>query len=235
MNNPLTHGDVSGHRYCKAALFVADGEAEVVGFPTSQICNVTWVLLSRTQSLEASIDGCCQGKVCCPMSCIPGHNGGTVRVTVDLYFYSSRQAWSWGNNTGNVNERTQKDDWQRNWLSHHLMWGSPLCCQSCCTFLLEPWPRRCTLCRRSALRRYTGCSRWHRKCSGRFGCQGRRRNPQRGHSAARTQLKSGVHTSHLPEHCWVDMVLSEEITRTFKHKGEIYRVTIVQNEKSPPF
>lgn len=81
-------------RRCEAALLVGGGEAEVVGFPTTQTRHVTAVLLSLTQSLKASADDGCQGKVCCAISGVPGHNGSTVSVTTDLYLHLSWQTRS---------------------------------------------------------------------------------------------------------------------------------------------
>lgn len=68
----------------QAALCVTGCEAEVVRFPTTQTCHITAVLLGGTQSLQTSTDDGCQGEVGCAMSGVPGHNGGTLRVALDL-------------------------------------------------------------------------------------------------------------------------------------------------------
>lgn len=78
----------------EAALRVAGREAEVVGFPTTQTRHVTAVLLGGAQSLQTPTDDGGQGEVGCAVSSIPGHNGGTLRVALDLYLDLSGQTRS---------------------------------------------------------------------------------------------------------------------------------------------
>lgn len=78
----------------EVALRVADCQAEVVGFPTAQACDVTRVLLGDTQSPKIpAVDGC-QGEVCRSVRSVPGHNGSTVSVTLDVYLHLSWQTGS---------------------------------------------------------------------------------------------------------------------------------------------
>lgn len=80
----------------EAALRVAGREAEVVRFPTTQACHITAVLLGGAQSLQTSTDDGCQGEVGCAVSSVPGHNGGALRVALDLYLDLPGQTWSCG-------------------------------------------------------------------------------------------------------------------------------------------
>lgn len=82
------------HGGCQAALLVAGGEAEVVGLSTAQTCNVTAVPLSLTQGLKPSADNGCQGKVRRAVRRVPGHDGGTVRGTVNVHLDLSGQTRS---------------------------------------------------------------------------------------------------------------------------------------------
>lgn len=67
-----------------AALRVAGCEAEVVGFPAAQTRHVAGVLLGDAQSAEFPTDDGRQREVCCSACGVPGHDGGSIVVTLDI-------------------------------------------------------------------------------------------------------------------------------------------------------
>lgn len=89
LNAGPTCGEVDVRRRHEAALRVADCQAEVVGFPATQAGDVTRVVLGDAQSPKIpTVDGC-QGEVCHSVRSVPGHNGSTVGVTLDVYLHLS--------------------------------------------------------------------------------------------------------------------------------------------------
>lgn len=102
------------------------------------------------------------------------------------------------------------------------MSGRPRSCLSCCTSVQQLWPKRCILCRTSAQRPDSLCLSLHRrrKRSGRSDHQSTWRSPQRGHSAARSRLRWGLHRRTWLEHLLVGKVLKEGKICTCKYKHE---------------
>lgn len=90
----LTSGEVDVRWRRDAALRVAGCEAEIVGFPAVQARHVAGVLLGDAQSAELPTDDGRQREVFCSPCRVPGHDGGSIAVALDIDIHLARHTWS---------------------------------------------------------------------------------------------------------------------------------------------
>lgn len=71
-------------RRSDAALRVARAQTEAVGLPAVHTRHVAGVLLGDAQSAVLPADDCRQRKVCRSACSTPGHDSGSITVTLDI-------------------------------------------------------------------------------------------------------------------------------------------------------